>query len=104
MNNLILNWRKATWMNLLKQLREINERTEHNETYLQSIYQIPLNQEKLLVHRTAELHNMIGLLRADTYIHRYWNKEWKNCGIWDHLAKIAQLILCVILYIIGFIG
>lgn len=72
-------------------IREIDEVAEHNETQLQSIHQIVLIQEKLWVHKTAELHSLESLLRANTFMcKKDWNKELKKCGIWDQLARIAQ--------------
>lgn len=70
----------------VKTIREIGVIAEHNETQLQSIHQTLLSQEKLLVHKTAELHNMVGLLRANTYIHGDWNKELKK--MW-HMGPIS---------------
>lgn len=87
---------------LVKAFREINETAEHNESQLQSIHQTLLNQEQLLVHRTAELYNMVGLLRADTYIYRDWNKELKNVAYGTN--ELFSFILCATLCIIGFIG
>lgn len=54
----------------VKTIRETNEIVEHQETQLQNIHQTLLKQEKVLVHGAAEWHNMVDLLRADTYVHR----------------------------------
>lgn len=37
-----------------------------------------LEPRKILVYKTAELHTIVGLLRANTYIPKDWNKEMKN--------------------------
>lgn len=76
---------------LVKSITEIDEIAEHNEKQVQSMHQTLLNREKISVHKTAELHNMVGLLRADIYIQKDWNKESKKCGIWDQLARTAQI-------------
>ena len=70
----------------VKTSRETDETVDHNEKQVQSTHQTLLDQEKLLVHKTAELYNMVGLLRADVY----WNKELEECDIWDQLARTAQ--------------
>lgn len=89
---------------LVKAFREINETAEHNERQLWSIHQTLLNQEKLSVHKIAELHTMVGLLRANTYIPEGWNKEMKNVAYGTHWLDLLSLILCVTLYIICLIG
>ena len=70
----------------VKTIREIYEKAEYNETQLQSIRQTLLNQEKSLVHKTAELYNMVGLLIADAYICKNWNKELRK--MW-HVVPIS---------------
>lgn len=87
------------WDDFARQVQKIQDIADHNQEQLKSIHQKMERTELHLMQSQAEVHNLVGLLRTNTYVHKDWNKELKKCSAWDYIARLFKLDLtCTPLY------
>lgn len=78
------------WDEFARQIQKIQDIADHNQKQLDSIHKKMQATELNIIHRQAEVHNLVGLLRTNTYVHKDWNKKLTKCGLWDYAARLFR--------------
>jgi len=67
--------------NFVQKMKKILEITSYNEKQLASL-DAKIRKESITLGNTqSEIHNLVGLLEANTIINKNWNKEITKCGL-----------------------
>ena len=65
----------------------------------QNIHRKIENAEQSLLRNKDKIHNLVGLIRTNTYIHKDWNKNMKECSFFDIMARTIRLdFVCLPIY------
>lgn len=90
---------KQHYDTFIKKTQELQIASEYNERQLQSIHEKIENAEQSLLRNKDKIHNLVGLIRTNTYIHKDWNKNMKECSFFDIMARMIRLdFVCLPVY------
>lgn len=70
---------------------KIQEIAEFNQKQFDNIHKTVQKYDSNLAYNQDKLHNIVGVLRANTYIHKDWIKKTKQCSFFDYIARLIQL-------------
>lgn len=73
---------------------------QHNNEKQLALLDAKIRKEHItLGNAQSEVHNLVGLLEANTMINKNWNKEITKCGLWDTIRRLAHLdFVCTPVY------
>lgn len=90
---------KQHYDTFIRKTQELQIASEYNEKQLQNIHRKIENEEQSLLRNKDKIHNLVGLIRTNTYIHKDWNKSMKECSFFDVMARIIRLdFVCLPVY------
>lgn len=72
-------------------MTKIQEIAEFNQKQFDNIHKTMQKYDSNLAYNQDKLHNIVGVLRANTYIHKDWIKKTKQCSFFDYIARLIQL-------------
>ncbi|XP_052590726.1 uncharacterized protein LOC128119759 isoform X1 [Peromyscus californicus insignis] len=83
----------------VKQAMELQHIADFNQKQLESIHNKIKEQDAAIHTSQAQTHNLVNLLRTNTYIHKDWAKQMQKCSFWDYLGRLVRLdLICTPIY------
>lgn len=93
------NLEKEHYEKFVQATQKLQEISEFNEKQLSSIDKHIKKTQASLRRSMIETHNLVGLIRTNTYIHKDWNQKMQHCSFWDYIARLVQLdFICTPIY------
>ena len=78
--------------NFIQKMNKILEIMTYNEKQLASL-DAKIRKESITLgnNTQSKIHDLVGLLKANTTINKNWNKKITKCGLWDTIGRLARL-------------
>lgn len=77
--------------NFIDTIQEFQHIADYKQKQFESIHDKIKTADRYVFRDKAELHNLVGVIRANTYINKDWARQRQKCGFWDLLARSIKL-------------
>ena len=77
--------------NFINTIQEIQHIADYKQKQLESFHDKIKTVDQSVFRNKAELHSLVGFIRANTYINKDWARQMQKYGFWDIFARSIRL-------------